>query len=231
MKKRQNKLNKLSIYSLLVVFCLLTVACSSSSSNLSIEDSKLSSQILLKRQYPALTDKWSNQYLSQLNRNITSLLNLNNFKCKNSSQIILTDNKQLIANTIDKKIYLSTRMISQLRNESELVFILAHENAHISLCHLNHRHTKDDIAKLELAADRLALQIFAQLHYPSSTPLLLLNRLYRNNNLDPFNQTHPGLEQRIYSLRKTPPERYFSKKVNNQNFNHLKSRLRLNALR
>ena len=153
---------------------------------------------------------------------------MNNFKCKNNSQIILTDNKELIANTINQKIYLSTAMISQLRDEPELVFILAHENAHISLCHLGKDSIKADTTKLELAADQLALQLFAQLHYSSSIPLLLLNRLYRSNTFDPFNQTHPGLEQRIYSLRENPPERYFSRKINNRNFNYLKSRLKSN---
>lgn len=103
-------------------------------------------------------------------------------------------------------IRISTAMLSQIRNEDEMAFILSHEIAHSILGHRSYTeaHMKSSGRHIESDADQQALKLMASAGYNLSAPYRLLVRIaayeYEGSGLT-VADLHPALIERQNHLR------------------------------
>ena len=118
---------------------------------------------------------------------------------------IVRDKEVFSFSTPSSIIFISTALVRNLRGESELAFVIAHELGHILLGH--HRAGKKNVSleksvreKMELAADSFALRRIALAGFNPAVSLFVLSRIYGSATCLQGNLSHPGLKQRLLKM-------------------------------
>ena len=217
------------IFSLLLSSCVTNKAIDNKNSS-SINIQHLKSIAYFKSKYPQIINSEINSYFNKLTKKIVK--NYSKRKCSLSFvNITILKSAEIFALTLNSSdIILSSKLILSLNNEAELAYILAHEVAHLVLCHptiINHSNNeKSDISTayqknksisnlqsltknkvLELEADALALKNIMALGYNPQASLSAISNLYFNVSRDDssiyLNQSsHPLISERIEFLGK-----------------------------
>jgi predicted Zn-dependent protease len=91
--------------------------------------------------------------------------------------VLLVDRRETQAEVLpDGRVALRLGLLMAVKEEAELVFVLAHEIAHRQLGHRAPRDFRDRLP-LELAADAVALEALGRLGYPEDAGHRLIARL------------------------------------------------------
>jgi Zn-dependent protease with chaperone function len=105
-------------------------------------------------------------------------------------------------------IHVSSGMLAQVQNESQLAFLLAHEIAHVLLGHHQHRDHSDSgqFLEQEIAADQMALSLIQQGGFEGADGEALLRRIseFGTDSGIALRQLFPGLDARLVALSRIP---------------------------
>jgi predicted Zn-dependent protease len=102
----------------------------------------------------------------------------------------------------DRILKIRMALLLALRDEDELLFVLAHELAHRDLGHVAKRRREDwDPGRAEIEADRAALEAMERISRPQQAGLALLQRMAANAPHDAYRS---ALQRRIAALTQDP---------------------------
>lgn len=151
-------------------------------------------------------------YLTQLEARLESAGQMEDEPCARPKIVLLASSKLFAFSGADGTILVSTGLAHALPTEAELMFVLAHEYAHIQLRHAT-LPTEEYLApeanqalqRLELEADRRGIELLARAGYlPRSAPDSLMNA-YRaagyveTSDVAALSQ-YPSLQRRLTAL-------------------------------
>ncbi len=206
----------LNICQLILIFCLAPwIACCSGINTQkdpqkteSSSKTSLAEEAFYQKNFQFISDYQSARYLFGLNQQIQeSLARLYQSKCAESSSVLIANHLQSFALTTGKaQIIISKGLVSKLRSEDELFFVLAHENAHIANCDLrkdtsNHRNLEQ-----ELIADLVASNLLIATNRPMSAAYSAINRLYELQPEQEILAEHPSQTTRLKNLNQIPKD-------------------------
>lgn len=186
------------LLSLFLFFCFL--GCSNGASN----SANKSPDLYIRSGYTTNADYDLQRYLNGIAARISKdndLFIKENCEAPGSFSVTALNSEEAFSLiTPSGFIYLSTGLISKLKSEDELAFVLAHEISHRLLCH-DYKEEQPHLSQQnEISADTLAIKIIYAVNYNPGAGISALSHAYSAYSHLGDNESHPDLSLRIKNI-------------------------------